>query len=162
MWPDNTVPELYDRTIATDASPKWDFTAWIPDAVIINLSANDFAAVNPDEASWIAAYRNFIARLRANYPKAVIYCATGPSSTTDSPRNPKSTALAYVQKIVAQENAAGDKKHREIDFDFQRPENGYGADEHPSRQTTRSWPPKLIEACSATSAGNKQPCFCQA
>ena len=145
MGPDNTLPEIYDRTLANDPALKWDFSAWTPDAVVINLGTNDFGRANPEEASWIDAYRKFIARVRANYPKALIYCATGPMLGDDSARNPRSTQLDYIRKIVAAENAAGDTKVRALDFGQQIPENGLGADWHPSRKTQQIMAGKLVE-----------------
>ena len=145
MWPDNTIPELYDRTLTTDPALKWDFTSWTPDAVIINLGTNDFGRYNPAEAPWIDAYRKFIAHVRANYPKALIYCTTGPMLGDDSARNTKSTLLGYVRKIVAAENAAGDANVRALDFGQQDPANGLGANWHPSRKTHQLMAAKLVD-----------------
>lgn len=145
MWPDNTMGEIYDRTLAGEASPKWDFSSWTPDAVVINLSTNDFGRSDPDEAQWTGAYRKFIARVRGNYPKAVIYCATGPMLGDSPARKPRTDAVNYVQKVVAAENAAGDANVRALDFGQQDPANGLGADWHPSRRTQQLMADKLVE-----------------
>jgi lysophospholipase L1-like esterase len=142
MWPDDTVPELYDRTLTNIPSLKWDFVAWIPDVVVINLGTNDFDNNTPDEALWIDAYRKFIARLRTYYPRAVIYCTTGPIIDDE---DSKITLLSYVRKIVAAENAAGDAKIHALDFGQQSPENGFGANGHPSLKTQQIMAGRLVE-----------------
>lgn len=145
MWPDNTMPEIYDRTLADDPALKWDFTAWTPDAVVINLGTNDFAGGYPEEGPWIGAYRKFIARVRGNHPKAVIYCATGPMLGDGPVAKPRSKLLDYVQKIVAAENAAGDANVRALDFGQQSPANGLGADWHPGSKTQQLMAARLVE-----------------
>ncbi|HWB59542.1 MAG TPA: SGNH/GDSL hydrolase family protein, partial [Chthoniobacteraceae bacterium] len=126
MWPDNTLPEIYDRTIPTEPASKWDFSSWTPDAIIINLSTNDFGKADPDEAQWTAAYRRFIALLRTHYPNAQIYCCTGPMLGDGATRKPRADAVRYVQEIVATENTAGDAKIHFLDFGQQDSANGIG------------------------------------
>lgn len=146
MWPDNTVPEIYDRTFARKETPLWNFKINIPDAVIINLGTNDFGKETPDETGWIAAYRKFIARVRSHYPDAVIYCATGPMlSDENDARHPKSTLLDWVKQIVAAENAAGDKNVHQLDFGEQDPKNGLGANYHPGNKTQEIMAVHLVQ-----------------
>ena len=148
MWPDNTIPELYDLALPTDPKSQWPFTTPAPDAIIINLGTNDFGGKFPDQEQWIAAYRKFIARLRTRYPKAAIYCATGTMLGDGDAygRNPKSTLLDCVQKIVAAENAAGNANIRALDFGQQNPADGIGGDWHPSRKTHQLMAAKLTAA----------------
>jgi lysophospholipase L1-like esterase len=146
MWPDNTIPELYDRVLTYDPRQAWDFSKWVPDVVVINLGTNDFAQANPDEKNWTAAYRQFIARVRGHYPQAQIYCATGPCLGDDQARKAKSTLLAYVNSIVAAEQAAGDKKVHALDFGQQSLEDGVGADWHPGVKTQSIMAGKLEDA----------------
>ncbi len=145
MWPGDTMPEIYDRTLASEPAPKWDFASCVPDAVVINLGTNDFGKTFPDEAAWTGAYRKFIARVRASYPEAAIFCATGPMLGDGSQRKPKTALLDYVQKIVAAENTSGDANVRALDFGQQSPDNGLGADWHPSRKTQQLMADKLVE-----------------
>lgn len=137
MWPDNTLPELYDRTIPTEDNSRWEFAKWTPNAVLINLATNDFWGKNPDEAGWTTAYTSFIARIRKNYPNALIYCAVGPMMTDDGDQKALSTLRGYLAKIVANRKAAGDTKVKIIDFGTQDGNNGFGADWHPNIKTNR-------------------------
>lgn len=48
------LPSIYPRAIATSGtSATWNFTAWVPDALVINLGTNDFSTTpNPDETTF--------------------------------------------------------------------------------------------------------------
>lgn len=135
LWPNNTLPEFYDRTLPLDTGSHWDFSKWTPDAVLINLATNDFGKTNPDEAGWTGAYRAFIAHIRQHYPTAQIYCAIGPMMSDWGANKPLTSVRAYLAKMVADLAAAGDAKVHIIDFGVQDMKNGIGADWHPSKKT---------------------------
>lgn len=145
MWPKNTMGAVYDRTLPTDANSHWDFGHWTPDAVVISLSTNDFAGGVPDKAGWTASYKEFIARVRRNYLKATIYCATSPMLWGA----PVGIARGYLPQIVGDENAAGDKNFRLLVFGTQDGKNGLGADWHPSVKTHQIMADKLAAALQA-------------
>lgn len=141
MWPKNTIPELYDRTLPLDASSTWDFRRWTPDVILINLATNDFAGKTaPEEAGWTGGYRAFITRLRTHFPQAQIYCATGPMMYGKN----LETLRGYLTRMIAGINAAGDAKVHLIEFATQDAKNGFGADWHPSLKTHRIMAEKLI------------------
>ncbi|HEV8063051.1 MAG TPA: SGNH/GDSL hydrolase family protein [Gemmataceae bacterium] len=145
MWPDNTIPSIYDRTLPEDAKSQWDFSKWIPDVVLINLATNDFGQKVPDEKGWTDAYKSFLDRVRKNYPNAEIYVASG-SMMGDSGENKQlSTLKKYLAKIVADRRAAGDAKVHEIDFAMQNRKDGLGSDWHPSIKTHQIMAKKLVE-----------------
>lgn len=152
LWPDNTIVSLYDR-VAPNASgsAKWNFSAWIPEVVVINLGTNDFnAKANPEEAGWVAAYVKFIGEIRARYPQAAIYCAVGPMlSNWPGDRKPRTTILGYLEKVVAEANAAGGPAVRLIDFGVQMQHHGIGAQWHPSVKTHAIMADKLVAAIRA-------------
>ena len=135
MWPDNTLPELYDRALTFDGSSQWSFSKSTPDVVVINLATNDFGRKNPEEAGWIGAYKAFIRRLRGHYPKARIYCAIGTMMGDWGANKPLTTVRGYLAKVVADCAAAGDTQVQIIDFGVQDMKNGIGADWHPSKKT---------------------------
>lgn len=128
MWPNNTTPEIYDCVIPTKPAITYDFKGPEPDAIVINLATNDFGKIPPNEAQWTAAYEAFIRRLWTHYPGAQIYAATGPMMFGES----LATLKTYMQKISADVN---DMRLHLVDFPPQQPENGYGADWHPSIKT---------------------------
>ena len=140
MWPKNTIPELYDRTLPTDADSRWDFARWTPDVILINLATNDFAGKTfPDQAGWTGGYSAFITRLRTHFPHAQIYCAIGPMLSGKA----LSTVQDYLTTMVASINAAGDTKVHLLEFATQDGRNGFGADWHPNVKTHKIMAEKL-------------------
>lgn len=137
MYPSFTMPEIYDRMLASDPTSTWDFSQWIPEVVVINLGTNDFGKVNPEQKAWSNAYKAFLARLRKVYPTTTIYLATGPMMADSWPpaRKTLSTLKSYLQQIAADQKQAGDTRIRTIDFATQEEKNGIGSDWHPSVRT---------------------------
>jgi hypothetical protein len=114
-WFPLIMPEMYNRTDATDSTSTWDFTKYTPDVVVINLFQNDswivklhdnaefkrrFGTTEPNEDFIIAAYKNFVSTIRSKYPKASIICALGSMDATRE----GSAWPGYVQKATAQLN----------------------------------------------------------
>jgi photosystem II stability/assembly factor-like uncharacterized protein/lysophospholipase L1-like esterase len=145
MWPDNTIPELYERILPNEADSRWDFTRQIPDVVLINLATNDFGGGIPDEAGWTGAYKSFIARVRRNYPQAHIYCAIGPMMGDWGEGKPLTTLRKYLSKVVSDARAASDAKVHLIDFGTQDAQNGFGADWHPNIKTNQLMAAQLVQ-----------------
>ncbi len=141
MWPKNTMAEVYDRALAMDANSQWDYSRWKPQAVIINLSTNDFSGGVPDETGWISGYKAFLAHVRDHYPLAILYCATSPilGGTNDA------KLKTFLEKIIQDEHAAGDKNVRLLVFQTQDGADGYGADWHPSLKTHAIMAEKLVQ-----------------
>jgi lysophospholipase L1-like esterase len=74
LWPDTTLPEVHDLTLAPwDNAPKWDFS-WVPQAVVVNLGSNDYGKGIPEEKGWTEAYAAFIDQLRKHYPQSHVFC----------------------------------------------------------------------------------------
>ena len=114
-WFPLIMPEMYNRTDATDAASTWDFSQYTPDLVVINLFQNDswivkmhdnpefkrrFGTTEPDEATIVAAYKDFVTTIRSKYPKASIICALGSMDATRK----GSPWPGYVEKAAAQLN----------------------------------------------------------
>jgi lysophospholipase L1-like esterase len=142
MWPDSTIAEIYDRTLPSDASSTWDFSKAIPDAVLINLGTNDFSNGNPDKKAWTTAYTKFVRHVRKNYPRAMIYCASGPMVKDSWPPEQKAltTLNQYLNSIVDALKESGDTNVRVIAFGAQDEtdgvgKNGIGSGWHPSVKT---------------------------
>lgn len=140
MWPKNTMGEVYALALPTDPGSRWDFARWTPDVVVITLSTNDFGGGTPDRKGWTGGYESFLGRVRADYPRAAVYCATSPMMGGE----PAAIAKSYLSQIVADENAAGDQNVRLLVFDTQDGgKNGFGADWHPSVKTDALMAEKL-------------------
>eukprot|EP01133_Synstelium_polycarpum_P014601 gene14601-17265_t len=77
------LPLYYGRTIAKNEKTSWNFTQYIPDAIIINLGTNDyFQVLNMPEYSKVFSdhYIDFVKSVRSRYaphtPK--IFIVAGP------------------------------------------------------------------------------------
>ncbi len=125
------IPSIYSRILPYSATPVWDSSKWIPQAVVINLGTNDFSAGTPDKTAFTTAYSGFVAKIRSQYPDAHIYCVLGPMLYGDGLTN----ARDFINTVVAQKNSSGDVKVHFIEFPVQDGTNGYGEDWHPSVKT---------------------------
>jgi len=160
MWPDYTIPEIYDRALPLDPGSAWDFSKWVPDAVVINLATNDFGKGNPDQAKWTGAYDTFIAHLRQVYPKAEIYCASGSMMSDAWPPGQKalSTLQAYLAQVVDDWRKAGDTRVHVIAFAPQdAAKDGIGADYHPSLKTHQLMAQTLAERLQKDLGWSQKP-----
>jgi len=74
----DSMPSLYPRTIGMDASPLWDFSSWIPQAVIINLATNDYGSQPyPPTPVFVKGYTEFVqTQILPPYGKNVTVFAT--------------------------------------------------------------------------------------
>lgn len=125
-WFPLIMPEMYNRTDATDPNSVWDFSQYTPDVVVINLFQNDSWIVNqpnykeyknrfgnkkPTSDDIINAYKAFVQTLRKTYPSASIICALGNmDATRDGSEWPK-----YIAQAVKQIN---DPKIYSTSFDY--------------------------------------------
>ena len=119
-WFPFTMPDFYDQMNAVgNNDSKWSFSSWTPDVVVINLMQNDKWLIErehrlkpePDDAQRVQAYKQFVQKIRALYPKAYIVCALGSMDATE----PGSKWPGYVRAAVEQMN---DKRIDTLFFDF--------------------------------------------
>jgi hypothetical protein len=130
-WFPFTMPDFYGQLSAVGKNDsKWDFGSWTPDVVVINLMQNDHWLIDdhkrlvpmPDDAQRVQAYKGFVQKIRALYPKAYIVCALG---SMDAIR-PGSRWPDYVRGAVAQiREEQNDQRIDTLMFEF----TGYTA--HP-------------------------------
>lgn len=130
-WFSFTMPEFYGQLDAVGKNDsKWDFSRWTPDVVVINLLQNDSWLIDdhkrlqpiPDDAQRVLAYKQFVQKIRAQYPKAYIVCALGSMNAVQ----PGSKWPDYVRGAVAQiREEQNDQRIDTLMFEF----TGYTA--HP-------------------------------
>jgi lysophospholipase L1-like esterase len=120
------LPKYYDRTLPDRDDSTWDFSRFQPDAVVINLGTNDFSTdSDPDQATFEAAYKQLLGRIRTAYPEAHILCTNGPmlnGADLDKLR-------MYLEHVVQDLN---DPKVTTFEITPQDGSDGYGCDWHPS------------------------------
>jgi lysophospholipase L1-like esterase len=127
----DTMPALWERTLGDDPASRWDFRSYVPDVVVINLGTNDFWHGDPGVA-FETTYEEFLARVRARYPHALVFCAIGPML---DPADDLVPARARITRLVAARNAKGDGAVFAIEFPPQNDADGFGCDKHPSELT---------------------------
>jgi len=140
------MPDRYPRTLPQqDTTATWDFSKFIPDAVVINLGTNDFAKGDPG-MGFQTTYTTFVTDLRGHYPKARIFLAVGPMLGGTS----YDQAKAYLNGVVTSRSSAGDKNLALLEFGTQDGTNdGLGCDYHPSLTTHQKTSLKLVAALKA-------------
>jgi hypothetical protein len=83
------MPDYYGLMFGGGNTAKWDFSKYIPDAVLIDLGENDQNATSMagaklyDATTFKTAYGAFLTSLRTYYPNAYIYCGSHGDLTTD-------------------------------------------------------------------------------
>lgn len=134
------MPVRFLRTIPTDEASVWDFTQYVPDAVVINLGTNDFSVGDPG-APFEEAYEAFLADLRGRYPDARFYCAVGPMLSGDT----YNAAKAHLENVIAARAADGDDNVGLIEFSpIDQATEGIGCDYHPNVATNERMADTLV------------------
>lgn len=132
--PGFTIPYLYEWTLRSAvmlsrATPKWDFSKFVPNLVVINLGTNDFNADVPDSvvdsASFVKGYHAFLKKIRLHYPKTnFILCA--------SSMWPDNKLIPAVKAVVTEEQAAGQTDVFYYDFTRKNSDGWSGLNWHPN------------------------------
>jgi len=91
------MPVLYQRTIGSLPNSTWNFSSWIPDAVIINLGTNDFSSKPyPPKEIFVQGYVDFLKSIQSSYSdnlKLKIFVMCGPMSS--------GVVCDYIQEIAS-------------------------------------------------------------
>jgi lysophospholipase L1-like esterase len=135
----NTMGVLYERTIPTDFSSRWSFSRWTPDVVVLNLGTGDFTSGDPGRDAFMPAYRKLLARVRQNYPSALLVVAVGPMLSDLWPAGARALTQgrSYVSDLVVAANQAGDANVKYIEFPNQDQSSSFGCKAHPSVATQK-------------------------
>jgi lysophospholipase L1-like esterase len=140
-----TMPERYAKTLPVkDTADTWDFSKYVPDAVVINLGTNDFSKADPG-MNFQTTYTSFVTMLRGHYPNARIYLAVGPMLGGSQ----YTQAKTYLNGVISTRAGAGDKNLALLEFGTQDPADGLGCDSHPSLKTHQKMADKLDAALKA-------------
>jgi lysophospholipase L1-like esterase len=102
----DTVPKIYERTLANRPLPIWDFGDQ-PQAVVINLGTNDLGNGKGDPGPRFATiYGSLVEAIRSRYAGAFILCTIGPLSS------PSEAAIVcdHIRTVVQARAAAGDTR----------------------------------------------------
>ena len=133
------APTFYDRALPDDPASHWDATRYVPHVIGICLGTNDFNAGIPDQAEFVTAYAEFIAKVRRDAPRAPVFVIDSPmtaDSPTDGPR--RTVQIAYLDEVVAR-CASPLVRHANIRHYPGRP----GKDAHPIAEQHRAMADEL-------------------
>jgi len=117
-------PVYYPRLFANDATSKWTFSNWVPDAVVINLGTNDYSTQpNPPQQLFESGYNAFIKFILTQYgasqPNLKFFLVCGPLIG-----NP---CCSYVKDVASQHSNAVYVNMQGI-----LNSNDFGCDGHPN------------------------------
>lgn len=124
----------------TPADVAWDFSAYTPELIVINLGTNDdsYTGADPErQEDYRASYTQFLKVVRRNNPQATILCTLGIMGDRLYPQV-KNAVNAYTVET-------GDSNIACLKFDVQNPADGYAADWHPSQLTHDKAAHKLVQ-----------------
>lgn len=136
------MPKIYEYTDLSGSETlygpdegkweKWDFSRFVPDMILVNLGTNDCSwckDIQERKNHYRAQYVEFLKAIRGHNPQAQILCMLG---TMDQ------RVLKEAEEAVRtfSETAKDDAVHF-LALPPQNPEDGYGADWHPSPLTQK-------------------------
>ena len=132
------LPRYYDRlavswSTVAGVDPKavrWDFVAFVPDVVVINLGTNDASYTKKDStkiAEYKDAYIEFLRDVRAKNPGAYIICSLGMMG--------QDLCAAVKEAVTEYSSSTGDTRICDLKFANQSFADGIAADWHPSEKT---------------------------
>lgn len=148
-WSGKTIKEMtsfYERTLPSRPDSRWDFKAWIPHVVVMNIGTNNFANADPGEGNFVKLYTTLFDRVRKAYPEAFILCLLGPMLSDAYPpgRNNLSTARKYMRSSIAKIRASGEKNFDFVELPEQKHSDGLGCGFHPSVKTHKLMADRLV------------------
>lgn len=122
----DTMPTYFDQILTGDGSQPWDHSQWVPTDVIINLNTNDFGTGTPPKDEFLAAYRDFLMRIRETAPQARIYLALGPMIDAEK----RTLLTGWYGELIA---ALGDRLIAVADLGSMQWPAHAGGTSHPNR-----------------------------
>jgi lysophospholipase L1-like esterase len=134
-----TLPQMAERALPDLADSVWDFSLLPPpQAVIVNLSTNDFSTDHdPSAEEFKGGYLTLLRRIRAWYPGAFILGTVGPMlSGADLDK-----ARSGIQAAIDEMAAAGDQNV--LSFELQVSNTDPGCDYHPNLTTHQAMADEL-------------------
>lgn len=118
--------DFFGETISPTNTP-WDFSRFVPDAVVINLGTNDDSYCQDDsakQADYKENYKKFLKTIREKYPQATVFCILGLMGDRLYPT---------VDKVVKEYSAeTGDTNVYSLHLPPQLESDGFVSDYHPT------------------------------
>lgn len=119
----------YSNDIGQRPFEKWDFSRFVPDAVIVNLGTNDATwtrGIAERTAEFGRGYYDYIREIRQFNPEAEIVCTLGAMGRELCPE---------IARQVERLRSEGDKRVHFLEFEVQDERDCIGTDMHPNEVT---------------------------
>ncbi len=142
---DEPFPMFYERTLADIPDIKWNFDAYKPAVIIVNLGTNDFIAGDPGQ-DFVDAYIDFIEEIRGHHKDAWIIAST-PTLIHDADpvgEEQRTKVTEYLHEVVTHFEDAGDEKVQFLDLVETDPSDGYGCNYHPTVVTQQKLADQVV------------------
>ena len=135
------LADMWTRSLPGDANSQWDASRWQPQAVVVNLGANDLKAEPPlaDLHDVTAAYTALARQVRLAYPQAYLVLAVSP--TLHPPL--RAQMHAVLDAVSAELQAGGEARLSLLDFTEDDGTHGSGCDKHPNVFTQQAMAEQL-------------------
>lgn len=148
-WSGKTIGEMtdfYERILPARPESQWDFKAWTPQLVVMNIGTNNFATYDPGETRYVRIYTNLFDRIRKAYPQALIVCLLGPMLSDIYPPGKQNLTLArrYMKAAIARIRASGETNFEYVELREQRQADGMGCGFHPSVKTHKLMADRVV------------------
>jgi lysophospholipase L1-like esterase len=141
-----TMLTYYEGTTADTNTASWNFSNWVPNAVVINLGTNDFStAPHPAGEVFLQGYTQLIVKVRNRYPQAHIFAVAGPIMVDP--------AEATIRSVVTQmREVLGDERVHFVKIENSLELSGvdYGCDWHPNASGHRKIAGQLTPIIAGT------------
>ncbi len=135
-----TMLSYYEQTTTDRDSAAWDFSRWIPKAVVINLGTNDFStAPHPAGEVFMQGYTELIIKIRNRYPDAHIFAIAGPIMV-DPAEDTIRSVVTQMREVLKDERVHFVK----IENNLELSGVDYGCDWHPNASGHRKIADQLI------------------
>jgi lysophospholipase L1-like esterase len=148
-WSGKTIGEMtdyYEKTLPGRPESHWDFKAWTPQLVVMNIGTNNFATYDPGETRYVRIYTNLFDRIRKAYPQALIVCMLGPMLTDTYPPGKQNLTLArrYMKASMEKIKASGETNFEYVELPVQKESDGMGCGFHPSVKTHKLMADRVV------------------
>jgi hypothetical protein len=150
----NNLPSEFDRTLVYTPTPKWDYSNWVPNLVVICLGLNDYngwggysGQVDPANAViYRNKYHEFISTIMDVYPHVQILAvaANGIQWIKDN-----------VSQVVSEENLLGHTNVFYASFPYYN--GGYVNNGHPTVATHQKIADTLVSVINTINAWQPYP-----
>jgi lysophospholipase L1-like esterase len=150
------IPRIYDRQLPEAPLPVWAHDTFVPDAIVINLSTNDFGKGDPG-VYLTQAYAEFLERLRGLYPRAYLLATSSPMLGGSA----KLRSSEHIRLAIERRVQAGDTGVDFLEFETQHLGDQLGCNSHPGKTTHAKMAAvleaKLADRLQWTAAANRTP-----